>query len=130
MCQGCLYQPSKIIESLTGHSSCCLQHVILEQLKSIKVTLEINHCYQACRLKPLIQTNITIQHAKGIHWPLQSELRFIFSCTCCVTESDEHTQSVLTRTKTAGGMEPVSAHRHLFIARGILSNLTLITHKL
>lgn len=52
------------------------------------------------------------------------------SCTLGVTQSNEHTRSLLTRTKTTGQLETVSARRHLFTAVHILSNLALIHKKL
>lgn len=52
------------------------------------------------------------------------------SCTLGVTQSTEHTRSLLTRTKTTGRLETVSARRHLFTTVHILSNLAPIHKKL
>lgn len=45
------------------------------------------------------------------------------SCTFGVTQSNEHTRRLLTRTKTAGGLEPVSTHSRLLTTRHGLCTL-------
>lgn len=96
--------------------------------QSIKVKWKITDCFQASRWKSKHRRHYGT--AKVFYLASLPWLWLWCSCTFVVTQSNEHTRSLLTRTKTAGGLEPVSTHRHLFTARRILCNLALINQKL